>query len=99
MVARVFHLKKNALLKKIKNGFFGDLAAKVYTIEFQKRGLPHMHLLIFLAEPYKIRDAAAVDSIGLDKSQATEVTIACTDAFPIKKQAQGEEIQATFVNS
>lgn len=63
IVARVFHLKKKALLKMIKDGFFGGLAADVYTIEFQKRGLPHMHLLIFLREPDKIRDAAMVDSI------------------------------------
>ncbi|RDX46067.1 hypothetical protein OH76DRAFT_1330930, partial [Lentinus brumalis] len=56
IVARVFHLKKQALLKVIKDGFFGELAADVYTIEFQKRGLPHMHLLIFLREPYKIKD-------------------------------------------
>ena len=63
IVARVFHLKKEALLKKIKNGFFGDMKADVYTIEFQKRGLPHMHLLIFLSEEHKIRDAAMVDSI------------------------------------
>jgi len=35
----------------------------VHTIEFQKRGLPHMHLLIFLDPDYKIRDANDVDSI------------------------------------
>ncbi|OBZ78054.1 hypothetical protein A0H81_02325 [Grifola frondosa] len=63
IVVRVFKLKKEALLKKIKDGFFGNLAADVWVIEFQKRGLPHMHLLIFLEEPYKIRDAAMVDSI------------------------------------
>ncbi|RDX46956.1 hypothetical protein OH76DRAFT_1324665, partial [Lentinus brumalis] len=36
--------------------------AQVYTIEFQKRGLPHMHLLIFLDRRDKLLDAAAVDS-------------------------------------
>ncbi|TFK83719.1 hypothetical protein K466DRAFT_455289, partial [Polyporus arcularius HHB13444] len=56
IVARVFQLKKKALLKMIKDGFFGGLAADVYTIEFQKRGLPHMHLLIFLRDTDKIRD-------------------------------------------
>jgi hypothetical protein len=28
---------------------FGETEAFVYTIEFQKRGLPHAHLLVFLA--------------------------------------------------
>ena len=35
----------------------------VHTIEFQKRGLPHMHLLIFLDQADKIWDASDVDSI------------------------------------
>ena len=62
-MARVFELKKNELLKEIKNGLFGKVSAMVHTIEFQKRGLPHMHLLIFLDEEDKIRDAAHVDHI------------------------------------
>jgi len=31
---------------------FGQTLEYVYTIEFQKRGLPHMHLLVTLAHPY-----------------------------------------------
>ena len=66
IVARVFHLKKEALLKKLKDKdhpFFGEMVADVYTIEFQKRGLPHIHILIFLREDLKIRDVAMVDAI------------------------------------
>ncbi|KAL3616054.1 hypothetical protein CASFOL_040348 [Castilleja foliolosa] len=33
----------------------------LYTIEFQKRGLPHCHSLIWVTTPYKIHDAASVD--------------------------------------
>jgi hypothetical protein len=36
----------------------------VYTIEFQKRGLPHMHLLLFLASQDKIRTTADVDAVS-----------------------------------
>ena len=36
----------------------------VHTIEFQKCGLPHMHLLIFLAPQHKIRTPADVDAIS-----------------------------------
>ncbi|KIK12309.1 hypothetical protein PISMIDRAFT_46487, partial [Pisolithus microcarpus 441] len=46
LVARVFHAKQQALLKKIRDGYFGAVAGFVYTIEYQKHGLPHMHLLI-----------------------------------------------------
>ena len=63
IVARVFEQKKNALLKEIHDGLFGTVVAMVHTIEFQKRGLPHMHLLIFLHPDDKICDAAQVDSI------------------------------------
>ncbi len=63
LVARVFQMKKKALLQEIlKDGIFGHAVAHVYTIEFQKRGLPHMHLLIFLDRQDKLLDPAAVDS-------------------------------------
>jgi hypothetical protein len=51
----VFHLKKTAIMEDIyKNGVFGHAVAYVYTIEFQKRGLPHIHILIFLLHGQKL---------------------------------------------
>jgi hypothetical protein len=63
IVARVFEQKKNALLKDIRSGALGKVVANIHTIEFQKRGLPHMHLLIFLDPADKIRNAQDIDSI------------------------------------
>jgi hypothetical protein len=63
IVARVFELKKNALLKEIKDGIFGKMVARIKVVEFQKRGLPHIHVLIWLHQDDKIRDADQVDSI------------------------------------
>ena len=63
IVARVFEAKKNAALKEIKDGKFGRVVAIFHTIEFQKRGLPHMHCLIFLHPDDKIHDANQVDNI------------------------------------
>jgi len=63
IVARVFEQKKIALLKEINNGLFGRVEGMVHTIEFQKRGLPHMHLLIFLQPEDKIHNADQVDKI------------------------------------
>ena len=49
LISRVFRLKKQAMLDDIfKNGIFGLCVARVWTIEYQKRGLPHLHLVIFL---------------------------------------------------
>ena len=48
LVARVFQLKVRELIKVLKSGIFGPYAGHVMTIEYQKRGLPHMHLLLFL---------------------------------------------------
>ncbi|XP_026458755.1 uncharacterized protein LOC113359313 [Papaver somniferum] len=62
LVARVFELKRKALMKEIKEKkVFGTVVAHVYTIEFQKCGLPHMHALIFLKDSEKNRTTDMVD--------------------------------------
>src|SRR5436309_800789 len=50
LVARVFHLKVQEFLRKVQHeGFFGENVASVFTVKYQKRGLPHIHFLLFLA--------------------------------------------------
>ncbi|XP_034936543.1 uncharacterized protein [Chelonus insularis] len=62
IVTRVFNIKKNALINMIvKEHHFGEVLAYVYVIEFQKRGLPHMHMLITLKEGHKITTTQMVD--------------------------------------
>ena len=64
IVARLFKMKKDAIINDIfKDGIFGQAAAYVYTIEFQKRGLPHMHILIILKPPHKLLAPVDVDSV------------------------------------
>ncbi|KAF9642798.1 hypothetical protein BDM02DRAFT_3132852 [Thelephora ganbajun] len=64
LCARVFNMKKQAIIEDIyKHGIFGRTVAYVYTIEFQKRGLPHMHILIFLQPEDKIQTPEQVDSV------------------------------------
>lgn len=49
IMACVFNQKMKHLLKRIKKDkIFGEVSGMVYTVEFQKHGLPHMHLLLFL---------------------------------------------------
>jgi hypothetical protein len=48
LICRVFYLKMKQLLKELYDGKFGEHLGHVFTIEYQKRGLPHIHLLLFL---------------------------------------------------
>ncbi|XP_074315275.1 uncharacterized protein LOC141651461 [Silene latifolia] len=49
IVARVFRAKLLALKKKlVEDKIFGEVAAFVYVVEFQKRGLPHAHILLIM---------------------------------------------------
>ncbi|XP_011704850.1 PREDICTED: uncharacterized protein LOC105460109, partial [Wasmannia auropunctata] len=60
--ARVFNIKKDYLIDLIvRQKFFGEVAAYVYVIEFQKRGLPHVHILITLKHNFKITTTEVVD--------------------------------------
>ncbi len=63
MVIRVFNLQFDALLKDIKDGVFGNVIVKIWVIQFQKRGLPHVHILIILDDVSKLRTAEDYDSI------------------------------------
>jgi hypothetical protein len=62
IIARCFNLIKKALLDEIIDcGIFGRSIAHVDVIEFQLRGLPHMHLLVTLHKDDKIKYATDVD--------------------------------------
>uniref|UniRef100_A0A6N2NFB7 ATP-dependent DNA helicase n=1 Tax=Salix viminalis TaxID=40686 RepID=A0A6N2NFB7_SALVM len=55
IITRVFRTKLLDMLKFIKSD--------VHSIEFQKRGLPHTHILVWLASKFKFRTSADIDSI------------------------------------
>ena len=49
LTTRVFNLKlKQLICDLIGNKIFGHVLAYCYSIEFQKRGLPHAHILLIL---------------------------------------------------
>ena len=56
LVVRVFREKVKELLHDVKKvNVFGSFQGCVWTIEYQKRGLPHMHLLLFLTPEHRDR--------------------------------------------
>ncbi|PIC14437.1 hypothetical protein B9Z55_026756 [Caenorhabditis nigoni] len=64
IVARVFQLKVEELKKDLfQRNVLGEVLAYIYVIEFQKRGLPHMHMLIIMKSGSKLRTAADVDRV------------------------------------
>lgn len=64
LVARVFHIKLKELLNDIcKRHILGTPVANVYVIEFQKRGLPHVHILLILKVDCKPKDPERVNKL------------------------------------
>ena len=63
VVARVFNAKLKALLDDLDT-MLGKVVAKVHVIEFQKRGLPHAHIVLILRETDKPRNAEQINSLS-----------------------------------
>ena len=74
LCSRVFHLKLRELLDDLtKKNVLGKAVAYVYTIEFQKRGLPHAHILLIvdpLDRPQTIEDYDKVVSAEIPDPDA-----------------------------
>jgi hypothetical protein len=96
LVTRVFKIKLKELINDIhKNHILGRVIAGIYVVEFQKRGLPHAHILIFFTEgckPHTVEDVNRMISIELPNSETNKLahkTVArcmmhgpCGVAFP-----------------
>nr|XP_029143262.1 uncharacterized protein LOC112805939 [Arachis hypogaea] len=61
---RVFKIKLDMIISDLKQGIpFGVLDAGMYTVEFQKRGLPHAHILLWLSGDHKITTTTQIDQL------------------------------------
>jgi hypothetical protein len=64
LVARVFRLKLNALLQDLLDGYcLGRPIGHLHVIEFQKRGLPHAHILLILHPQDKLHSRSDYDYV------------------------------------
>nr|KAJ0220714.1 hypothetical protein LSAT_V11C200090600 [Lactuca sativa] len=64
ILCRLFKIKLDAFIKDLReNEFFGKVQAVVYTIEFQKRGLPHSHICLFMHFDCKLPTVEYIDPI------------------------------------
>ncbi|KAL7583175.1 hypothetical protein Lser_V15G43646 [Lactuca serriola] len=64
ILCRLFKIKLDAFIKDLReNEIFGKVQAVVYTIEFQKRGLPHSHICLFMHAKCKLPTVEDIDPI------------------------------------
>jgi hypothetical protein len=73
LVARVFKIKLKELINDIhKNHILRHMIAGIYVVEFQKRGLPHAHILIFFTKECKPHTVEDVDRMISAKHSNSE---------------------------
>lgn len=64
LICRTYKKKLDQLLSDIVDEqIFGQVKALVWVVEFQKRGLPHAHMLIILEDKDKISTAEEIDQV------------------------------------
>ncbi|KAI9084948.1 hypothetical protein K1719_033121 [Acacia pycnantha] len=64
ILSRVFHIKLDKLMRILKDKkILGSIKADVYTVEFQKIGLPHAHIILWLFEADKLTSPFDVDQL------------------------------------
>ncbi|XP_035831966.1 uncharacterized protein LOC110870312 [Helianthus annuus] len=63
ILCRLFKIKLDSIIKDLREkSLFGKSSAVIYTIEFQKRGLPHAHICLFLQDDNKLPSVEHVDN-------------------------------------
>ncbi|XP_010479356.2 PREDICTED: uncharacterized protein LOC104758217 [Camelina sativa] len=64
VISRIFKMKLDNLIFDIHNkNLFGPSIAVIYSIEFQKRGLPHAHILLWLKRGSKLPTTKDIDQV------------------------------------
>jgi len=77
LVTRVFKIKLKELINDIhKKHILGRTIARIYVVEFQKRGLPHAHIFIFFTEnckPHMVEDVDRMINAELPNSETNKL--------------------------
>ncbi|GMF16149.1 unnamed protein product [Phytophthora fragariaefolia] len=63
VVARVYQMKLAAVRKDLDEGVLGRVQNRIYEVAFQKRGLPHAHILAILVEEDKPRTRSIINKL------------------------------------
>ncbi|KAF8048405.1 hypothetical protein N665_2526s0001 [Sinapis alba] len=64
LCCRLFKIKLDSLMDDLtKKQLLGKTVSSIYTIEFQKRGLPHAHILFFMDSKHRLPNDEDIDCI------------------------------------
>jgi hypothetical protein len=73
LVARVFQMKVKKLLRGVcKVGWLAQVIKNIWTREYQKRGLPHIHLLLIFPRAQKVTNVDDIDRLVSTELPAIE---------------------------
>ena len=90
LVSSVFYLKMKSLIADLMTGrIFGEPVGFVSVVEFQKRGLPHMHLLLTLAQTAKPHSSGDIDQFVMAELPPNDVANAELRRLVLKHMVHG----------
>ncbi|KAJ1701662.1 hypothetical protein LUZ63_001441 [Rhynchospora breviuscula] len=112
LVCRVFKMKLNEMVHQIKDGeFFGNVSGLIYSVEFQKRGLPHVHIIVWSRNRRSLSDPASIDRFisaelpnpvfdpeGRDRAMVSIFRTSNTTRSPGEAQAHQETVIDEVLN-
>ncbi|RCN35395.1 hypothetical protein ANCCAN_18746 [Ancylostoma caninum] len=95
LTACVFQGKLKELCDDLfKRNVLGEVEAYVFVIEFQKRGLPHCHMLLIMKDAWKVRTVEEVDnavSAEIPSRETEPDAYAAVTAFMIHRMCGVED--------
>ena len=95
LVARVFKLKSDQFLKDLTVGeLLGKVVAHMDVIEFQKRGLPHRHILLILADHDRL-----ITKDFVDNAIVAELPPSPLDTSDINERQARQKLQDIVLSS
>ena len=92
LVVRVFRFKLETLIEFIdKKEIFSKCKAYMGSVEFQKRGLPHAHIVVFLDAPDMPNTPAQINEV-------INAKLSCDSPDPMTRQIHGEVIEKHMIH-
>ena len=95
VLGRVFSQRFQALMNDIvKLGIFGQVVGYTYAVEFQKRGLPHAHILIILGRNLMMANSKFKTAEDVEKCISAELPPHPSNFEPVTEENKEQHEQA-----
>jgi hypothetical protein len=63
LITRIFRLKCKEFLADLHKGVLGEHEGHLYTIKYQKHGLPHIYILLFVSSRWRFTDPILINEV------------------------------------